>query len=80
MKARDLLAVAKAISDLVRSSGGVLGGDCGPDAEVHINTPKLRAAANALLAKLVAEHLCVPFPEKTDTAQTKTATKQNEQQ
>ena len=74
VRARDLLAVAKALADLIRSPGGVLGGDCGPDAEVHVNTARFRAAANALVEQLIAEHLCVPFQTRTDKSNNKNKT------
>ena len=59
VKARDLLTVAKAVSDLIRMPGGVLGGECGPDVEVPLGTDDLRHAANQLLASMIFEHVCV---------------------
>ena len=59
VRAQHLLQVVEALTALILSPGGSLGGEVGADAEVPIDTFETRRRANADLIRFILEHLCV---------------------
>ena len=58
--ARNLLACADALIFLIKSPGGVLGGELGEDVEIPFGNDRARVEAASVLVKHVFEHLCAP--------------------